>query len=223
MIEVVIVCEGQTEAMFTTRVLQPSLAIREIFVEPRLIPTSPKGRGRSLKPERVLRYLRNTLRERSDTYITTFFDLYGLRNDFPGYAKAPSLGDPIQRAFAIEAEFHRVAIEEAQVRSDRFFPHIQPYEFESLLFSGLGRLSDVDARWKTHATKLEAVRRSVASPEYVNDHKDTHPSARLKTLPGYRKVLHGTRVTEHIGLDVIRSECHHFGRWLSYIESLRPL
>ena len=39
-----------------------------------------------MSPQRVLLFLRNTLRERNDTHVTTFFDLYGLAPDFPGVA-----------------------------------------------------------------------------------------------------------------------------------------
>lgn len=34
---------------------------------------------------------------------------------------------------------------------------------------------------------------------------------------------HGVRLATCIGLDRIRSECHHFGAWLSRMESLQPL
>ena len=44
-----------------------SVTEREIMVETRLIPTSKYGAGGALRRERVLRYLRNTLRERNDT------------------------------------------------------------------------------------------------------------------------------------------------------------
>ncbi len=31
--------------------------------------------------QRILRFLRDTLRQQRDTYVTTFFDLYGLPSD----------------------------------------------------------------------------------------------------------------------------------------------
>lgn len=223
MIPVLIVCEGQTEETFVNRVLQPHLAHVGTFVEPRLIATSPRGRGGSLNRDRVLRYLRNTLRERSDVYVTTFFDLYGLRADFPGLSESTPHVDPVGRADAIESVFHQTVIESAQCRPDRFFPHIQPYEFESLVFSDVERLPHVDPAWQRQVGTLQTVRGSFPSPEHINDGDNTHPSARLSPLRGYKKVLHGATITHRIGLRRIRSECHHFGQWLSRMENLPPL
>ena len=223
MIQVVVVCEGQTEARFTRRVLQPFLGADEIIVEPRLISTSPKGRGGSLNRARVIRYLRNTLRQRADTYVTTLFDLYGLGHDFPGCRESLGLRDPIQQVLTIESEFHTATIEASGTRPDRFIPHIQPYEFESLLFSDVERFVDADPRWSGQVEQLRKVRQAAASPEHIDDGADSHPSARLKVLPGYRKVRHGVDVIRHIGLDTVRSECQHFGQWLARIEHLQPL
>ena len=223
MIEVVVVCEGQTEAQFTSSVLQQFLGAGEIIVEPRLIPTSSKSRGGSLNRARVIRYLRNTLRQRSDTYVTTLFDLYGLGHNFPGYRESLELRDPIQRVLTIESEFHSATIEASGTRPDRFIPHIQPYEFESLLFSDVERFVDTDPRWSSRVDQLRNVRQAASSPEHINDGTDSHPSARLKVLPRYRKVRHGVDVIRHIGLDTVRSECRHFGQWLARIERLQPL
>jgi hypothetical protein len=66
MSDVIIVCEGQTEQRFVGDVLAPFLAERSV-VSPRIIPTSPRGKGGALTRTRVLRYLRNTLREHGDT------------------------------------------------------------------------------------------------------------------------------------------------------------
>lgn len=223
MIQIVVVCEGQTEARFTGSVLQPFLGDDEIMVEPRLIATSPKSRGGSLNRARVIRYLRNTLRQRSDTYVTTLFDLYGLGHDFPGYRESLGLRDPIQRVLTIEAEFRSATIQASGARPDRFFPHIQPYEFESLLFSDVERFVDADPRWRRPVEQLRKVRRAASSPEHINDGVDSHPSARLRVLPRYKKVRHGVEVIRQIGLDTVRSECRHFGQWLAHIERLQPL
>src|ERR1041384_1857485 len=105
MINLIIVGEGQTEETFIRDVIAPYMASRDVMVQPRLIPTSKHGtKGGALKRERVLTYLRNTLRERADTYVTTFFDLYGLPTDFPGRASSSGIADPITRAQAIENE-----------------------------------------------------------------------------------------------------------------------
>ena len=223
MIHVLIVCEGQTEETFVNQVLQPHFAAIGRYVEPRLISTSSRSKGGSLSRDRVLLNLRNTLRERSDVYVTTFFDLYGLRAGFPGLAESSFQMDPIKRAASIETVFHQTVVDSAQCRPDRFFPHIQPFEFESLLFSGVERFSEVDPAWAEQIGELRRIRDSAPSPEYINDGEHTHPSARLRPLQGYRKVLHGAAVTHRIGLRDIRSQCRHFGEWLTHMENLQPL
>ncbi len=223
MVEIIVVCEGQTEERFVKDILADPFGYRSIFLHARVIRTSRYGRGGDLSRDRVLRYVRDTIRERTDTYVTTLFDLYGLQSNFPGREDASGLVDPIERAIAVERGFHRTAVNEIQFRSDRFFPHIQPYEFESLLFSDTTRFSEVESRWMASQDRLKDIRRSAPSPEYINDGWDTHPSARLKKLPGYRKVLHGVRLSRKIGLDRIRCECQHFDQWLTHIENLPPL
>lgn len=225
MIEVVVVGEGQTEETFVRDVLAPRLAEREVYVQPRLVATSRHGRGGALTRDRVLRFLRNTLRERADVYVTTFFDLYGLDTDFPGRAEAQDVVDPLARAATIEAHFAEAVIAEAQCRGERFLPHIQPHEFEALLFANPDGLIEIEPAWKDAAEPLRAAKAAAASPEHINDGAQTHPSARLRALlqPPFDKVLHGPKAAQHIGLDRIRSECGHFDRWLARLERLQPL
>jgi len=225
-VEVVVVGEGQTEETFVRDVLGPSFAVRNIVLDPRLVRTSTTGRGGALSYVRVLRYLRNTLRQRADTYVTTFFDLYGIGGDFPGFAEAQSQVDPIARAEVIESRMHESVVQEAACRADRFFAHIQPYEFEALLFSDINHLVEIEPDWHGLETQLEAVRTAAGTPEHINDGVDTHPAARLVRilrLPRYRKVLHGPRGALRIGLPRIHGECRHFATWVEKLESLRPL
>ena len=203
------------------QILGPALAGSHVFVEARLIPTSPKGKGGALSGQRVLWFLSNALKQRRDTRVTTFFDLYGLPSGFPGFTGSPP--NPLDRAAAIETSLHAEVVRVARCRPDRFLPHIQPYEFEALLFSDTSHFAREQPEWEQPAEELAAARRGAASPEHINDGPDTHPSARLKRLPGYRKVRDGTAVVERIGLDRIRRECAHFGEWLTRLESLPVL
>lgn len=226
MIDVILVCEGQTEQRFVGDVLAPFLAERSVLVNPRIIPTSHRGKGGALTRTRVLRYLRNTLRERGDTYVTTLFDLYRVTADFPGNTTAAKLTDPIARAIAIEKEFGRAVVDEAGCRPQRFVPHIQPYEFESLLFSDVARFAEVEPDWQRYIGTLRDARRSAATPEHINDGHNTHPAARLTTVlhsRKYKKVLHGAAVSARIGIERIRAECRHFRKWLDQVEGLPPL
>lgn len=224
MMEVIVVSEGQTEEAFIKEMLQPALASRNVFIQPRIVATSRHSKGGSLKTQRVLRFLRNTLRERQDTCVTTFFDLYALPTDFPGFSEATVRPDPLDRAATVEAGFHTAVVREAGCRPKRFLPHIQPYEFESLLFSDTGRFAATKPEWTKFCDQLEAARRAVPSPEHINDGPNTHPSARLMRLlrPRYSKVRHGTAVSARIGLSSIRAECRHFDQWLTQLENLSP-
>ncbi len=223
MIRLVIVGEGQTEETFVRDVLAPHLVGHGVVPEPRLIATSSRSKGGALTWDRVRPFLRNTLHESPDTYVTTLFDLHGLRPGFPGIAATGSV-DPLARADAIEAEFRQAVVTEAGCRPDRFVPYIQPYEFEAYVFSDPGVLGTVDSGWQAFVGQLRAARASVESPEHINDGPDTHPSARLGVLrPPYNKVLHGARITMELGLPKIRGECKHFHDWLARLESLPPL
>jgi len=222
-VEVLVVGEGQTEETFTRDVVAPLLAYHDVMVSARLIPTSKHGVGGALKRDRVLRYLRNTLRERDDVYVTTFFDLYALPDDFPGRQESIGIADPLLRSTRIEEVFSASVIQASGCRPEQFIPHIQPYEFETLLFSDVGRVCAFEAAWGTHLPTLRQIREAVATPEYINEGVDTHPYARLTSVlgsPRYNKVLHGALITEDIGLDRIRAECRHFGAWLDRILAL---
>jgi len=224
LIELVVVAEGQTEESFVRDVLAPELAARNVFVTARMVSSSPGHRGGALSGDRVLRFMRNALRERSDVYVTTFFDLYGLRTDFPGVAEVPEGGDLLLRCAAIEQAFAAVVVAEAQCRPERFLPHVQPHEFEALVFADVEQLAQVEPGWQAFAQALSQARAGAQSPEHINDGPETHPAARLKQLrPRYDKVLHGSKAAARIGLTRIREQCRHFDGWLSRIEALHPL
>jgi hypothetical protein len=225
LIEVIVVGEGQTEETFVRDVLAPSLWGREIFLHARLIAASHQSRGGALAGDRVLRFLRNTLRERTDTYVTTLFDLYGLRPDFPGVAGSTGATDPISRCESIERAFAQAVNAASGSREGRFVPHIQPHEFEALLFSDVSRFAQVEPDWARFIGTLQGARDMAVSPEHINDGPDTHPSARLEHLlrPRYRKPLHGSGVANRVGIARMRAECRHFDAWLTQIENLPSL
>lgn len=225
MIKVIVVGEGQTEETFVRDVLAPELWGREIFLYSRLISTSQRAKGGALTRDRVLRFLRNLLCERADTYVTTLIDLYGLRPDFPGVVDAGTGIDPIARCALIERRFTDEVVALSGCRPDRFIAYVQPYEFEALLFSDVSKFARVQSEWARFLPALEEAREGATSPEHINNGPETHPSARLACLrePSYSKPLHSSRVAERIGIERIRGECQHFDAWLTRIESLPSL
>ena len=222
MIHVTVVCEGRTEQGFVSRVLAPALGRDSVFLQPRCVATSRGAAGGGLTGQRVLRFLRNTLREREDAYVTTFFDLYGLPGDFPGRGEAARESDPLARARAVERALHREAVDIAGCRPEQFLPHVQPYEFEALLLSSPNRLSKVEPSWLAAVADLAGALEELPSPEHLNDGESTHPSARLAALrPAYKKVRHSQALAEAIGLSRMREKCAHFDAWLTRLEALR--
>lgn len=81
---VVVLCEGQTEEEFINGFLVNELIYRGVILEARVVKTSAQRRGGALTRERVVTQLRTVLKQRADTFVTTFFDLYGLPSGFPG-------------------------------------------------------------------------------------------------------------------------------------------
>lgn len=225
MTELVVVGESQPEESFIRRLIAPMLAEQAVYVTARLLRTSRQARGGALSTDRVLHQLPRILKERDDVYVSTFFDLYGLASDFPGVHDARGLSDPLERTHAIEVAFGATVVEVAGCRPERFLPHIQPHEFEALLFTDVSAFASNRSTWQTCVAELLEIRLSATTPEHINDGQTTHPSARLSRVlngPKYDKRLDGPAVAALIGLERIRTECYHFGQWLGRLEALPP-
>ena len=105
---------------------------------------------------------------------------------------------------------------------NRFLPYIQPYEFESLLFSDVAKLIEIDSDWDSHLVeKLQRIKDNFETPEHINNSKETSPSHRLQSLLGYHKKLHGPLAIENIGIDKVLSECKHFKQWYHKLLNLK--
>lgn len=218
---VFVVCEGQTEETFVRDVLAPAF-YPQLNLIGQIIQTSPVKKGGGLSYERVLRHLRNTLRQSNAPFVTTLFDLYQLDTDFPGHREAT--GKPLeQRLGLLNTGLHGAVVVASGCRPDRFLPYIQPYEFEALLFSDVAVLTGLNGTWVGAAAKLQAVRDSAESPEHINDGPTTKPAAQLTqflTQPNYSKRLDGPRAASLIGLQKIEQECRYFAGWLASLRAL---
>jgi len=223
MMRVCVVCEGQTEEEFVLAVLAPALIGVGINLIPEMISTSPGHKGGALRFERVKRHLRNTLRQASAPSVTTLFDLYRLDKSFPDFELASNQKDISNRLAMLNSALHRVVVAEASCRPERFLPFIQPYEFEALLFSDVTVLTATYETWHPAASALLNVRNAAPTPEHINEHPDTKPSAHLERelkLPRYKKALHGPIAAQNIGLTKIAAECKFFAGWLKSIRQL---
>lgn len=152
------------------------------------------------------------LKQDTEAYVTTMFDLYALPTDFPGMQNASLKG--IEKSIFIENEF------KADIGNTRFLPYIQTHEFEALIFCDTSKVDEVIPDCFI-SKKLEAIKCLYASPELINDSPQTAPSKRILSLHrSYNKVLYGTRIIKKIGLNNLMNECQHFASW---IHSLRNL
>lgn len=182
-----IVCEGQSEEAFIKQVLIPyfmSINFQHCLI-PIVTKTSIGHKGGGLKYRRIKKEILNLLNHK-DAFVSTFFDYYALSSDFPKYDKQIQSNDIYQKIDILEQGF-RNDINYHQ----RFFPHIQPYEFESLLFSDINKIIQADAEWsgkKSCLIELQKIIQKFKNPEFINDSPQTSPSHRLeKIFPTYKK------------------------------------
>ena len=216
-----LIVEGQTEQTFVRDILAPELGTKSIFLCPALI-GKPGHKGGN-KFETAQNDIGRFLKQRNDTYVSTFFDFFRLDPHWPGLAKAKTFNSSGKRAEHIEKETHKeIARLFPKVNvANRFIPFVAMYEFEALLFSNASTLAD-----KINVKKqlIDAIRNEYNSPEEINDGPKTAPSKRLITLcPGYRKIAMGKDIAEAIGIQTIRAECPHFDSWLGRLEGLPDL
>lgn len=222
MIEVIVIAEGQTEEQFIKRVVAPSLHGLQVFVKPLLLKTSQDARGGAVSFDRFMFNARNVLRSRPRAVLSCFLDLYNLDTDFPQHAAAKALPALDARVACLNDALHAAVVAQVSVRPARFVAHIQPHEFEGLLFSDPVALAQVEPQWNASVADLARVRARVPTPEHINDGFETKPSRRLETLltPGYKKTRHGPLAAQAIGLVTMELECPHFRAWM---EALRRL
>ena len=223
MIRIYVICEGQTEEMFVNDVLSEQFRLLGIYLYPSLI-GKPGHKGGNFKFERVLTDVQKFLLNDTKSYCTTFFDFYGLPEDFPGKKEATTLIDIKSKQNKINdrlVEQLSQHINENAMR--RFIPYIQLYEFEGLLFSDpmsiaseIGRPDLVD--------KFVAIRNQFETPEHVNNSSDTAPSKRIKKhFIGYDKVTHGSLIALEMGVNKICAECYLFAEWINKLKSVKAL
>lgn len=203
---VVVACEGKTERKFLNEVVRPAIAG---------VTFAPINLGGNVARERVLDALEEASKDRQfrGAYFTTFLDLYGLGR---GWLRVPF------NQHAMQEQIQQGLV--GRVSDERFFsrfrPHVQPYEFESLLFSdpiematGLGR-PDL-------AGKLQEILDEFGAPEAINNSPQTSPSNRLKALLGdYNKPTLGRQAASAVKLDTMIQKCPHFASWVEWIRSL---
>lgn len=217
---VLISVEGQTEETFIREMLAKHLWNLGISITPVILTTKRiesgnkfKGGLRSYQQARqeILRLLNDT----NAIAISTFYDLYGLPEDFPGYAIRPTTSGQAQAQY-LEQAFR------ADINSPRFHPYLQIHEFEAFLFAHPEGTARLFTENQPHIlTELQRIRAQFTTPEDINDSPTTAPSKRIKELyPAYDKPLYGALAVLEIGLESLRKECPHFRNWLHWLETI---
>ena len=211
-LEVIIFAEGLTEEQFIKRVIAPVFRPNKIFLKPQLLKTSQDAKGGAVNFDRLKLNARNALRQNPNAILSTFLDLYGLDTNFPCHAESKLCADVYARTNMLENALHQDMVGYIGCQPERFIPHIQPYEFEGLLFSDVDSLVRVEPLWKRYLPKLQQVRSAFDTPEHINDSYQKKPSARLESIlqPKYKKTRHGPLAAEQITLAVMERECVHF-------------
>ncbi|CAM2138238.1 DUF4276 family protein [Pararobbsia alpina] len=222
MVEVTVFAEGPTEEQFIKRVVAPALRHLQVFVKPQLLTTSQDACGGAITFDRLKFNALNTLRQKPNGVLTTLLDLYGLDTKFPGYEEASKRPDLESRVACLNHALHQAVIAHVGCRPERFIAHIQPYEFEGLLFSDTAALAQTEPDWAASEARLAQVREAFPTPEHINNSFETKPSKRLEQLlrPGYKKTRHGPLAAERVTLETMERECPHFRAWMDRLRQL---
>ncbi|WP_414528578.1 DUF4276 family protein [Nodularia chucula] len=214
MMRVNIFVEGQTEETFVRELLYDHFQRQNIYLNPILVRTSSTSKGGIVSYEKIKRQLHIKCSEDSSALVTTMFDLYALPKDFPGKDSLPNTNDPFTKAEHLEQAMRE------DIGHQNLIPNLILHEFEGLLYSNPNAFKE----WfdQSIVDKLQRERDFFPSPEHINDSPMTAPSKRIiSCCPSYNKPLHRSLIAIDMGLDIIRQQCQHFDKWLTYIENIR--
>ncbi|NGZ06365.1 MAG: DUF4276 family protein [Magnetococcales bacterium] len=222
MVRVVVFAEGQTEEKFIKQLVAPAFWPSMIYLEPRLLKTSQNSKGGAVSFERLKFYVSNTLKETNAPTLATFLDLYALDTDFPAYAEVRSMTGLYQKVHRLETALSQAIVEQVGCQPHRFIPHIQPHEFEGLLFSDVAALCATEPGWRSQQSELTDIYHQFQNPEHINGEYESRPSMRLERIlrPKYKKTRHGPLAAEQVTLEVMEQQCPHFRGWLERLRSL---
>ena len=149
------------------------------------------------------------------------FDLYGLRDDFPGkvdHSRDPN--NPMPYVLALEEALRN------DIKDRRFIPYLQLHEYETMLFADLNpdHFASEFENCQKAIESLTKVAKNFPSIEHINDGPTTAPSKRIcDVIPTYhgRKTTAGVSIAKSIGVTKIRAACPHFDRWLARLEKFQ--
>ncbi len=219
MVRVHVLVEGEAEETFAREVLLPYFTPRGIYLFPRRL-GKPGHKSGICKYPLAQREIVITLKQEGHAFCTTMFDYYGMPLDWPRRKEArdkpfAERGVMVEEAMAADISSQLGA----RFNCARFVPYVQMHEFEALLFSDPKVLAD--GLELADDAPIYGIADQFDSPEEINDSQQTAPSKRIMGLnPGYAKVSDGVRISQKIGLNVMRAQCPHFNEWIGKLEAL---
>ncbi len=219
-IEVIAIVEGKTEQVFIESILRPYLANKQIYISATQVSKSGQ-KGGDVKFSRVKKDLAIHLKQRSDTYVTTFVDYYGIK-EWPAVDTLAVNLTPVQISESVNKATTKQVIElfAEQQAKRRFIPYIAMHEFEALLFSDTAILANELA---INQQDIDDVLEQCGEPEAVNNSPQTAPSKRLDAWYVYNKfpkTTAGIAVAKRIGITKMREQCPVFNAWINSLEGL---
>lgn len=218
--EVIVIAEGYTEKRFMDEILSPYMAGKNIFMQTPLV-GKPGKKGGDVRFSRVARDIEMHLKQRKNTFVSTFVDYYGIKKDWPGLDDARKCNSPKAIADAMNLATRKKVVSAFadQGADDRFIPFIAVHEFEALLFSDSEILA---SQLNVDISMIEKILNDCGEPERINNSPDSTPSRRLKRLYApYKKKTTGITIANLIGIEKIRRNCPLFDEWLSALEKLQ--
>jgi Domain of unknown function (DUF4276) len=217
--------EGQTEQGYVSKVITPHLANFGVYVAGAILAASGQHHGKTYRGggksyAKMRRDFGNLLKlhDQTDVRFTTIFDLYALRQPWPGWDEAEGIRHlPRDRTRKLEEEFA------ADVGDSRLIPHIQLYEFETILLCEPEVFQLTEENADARVKQLREMVDRDGPPEQINDNPNTAPSKRIdQVFPGYAaaKTSTGVELASCIDLATVRQQCPHFAEWIRRLEEL---
>jgi len=217
-IYIAVICEGKTEQIFVEKIIAPYLASRNIYITAFQI-TKPGQKGGDVKFTRLCNDLKNTFHQSHWKLITTFFDFYGLKGEWPGYSNALAQQTPHDKSTALVTEVQdkvETIFPNLHTRN-HFLPYFAMHETEALYFSCPQTMAD---QLSASQTEIESILTDCSEPEAINHQRETSPSHRIGTLIGKKftkKTTTGIAIAEAIGLQKMRDHCPIFNNWITHM------
>lgn len=216
---VLTVVEGFTERTIVEQTFAPYLGARGLSLHAKVI-GKPGHKGGVRNFQTVLKEILALLKQERGSHVSTFFDYYGLPENWPGVQQAK--GKKAQEIAGIVEAAMRNQVAAKMDSSDdpsRFLPYVQMHEVEALLFSDPKVMASAFERPDLEARFTQIVH-ECGECEEIDDHEATAPSKRIEKLfPAYRKGsgvrAHAPIIVRRIGVDRLRQACPHFNEWIT--------